>query len=482
MDNRVSSDHVAGTFQVATATADAISGQPQRLTALAGACALVAPLTARCVDDFLATFGRRALRRPLTADELASYRAFNDGQRPPAEVFRALTVLLLTSPRFLNHLELDGTPVGGREDLLALTSYEIAARLSYTFWQSMPDEGLFAAAAVTGPDALTTDAGFARQLDRVFAEPRTRQTVWQFWNEWLRLEAFTGFAAARPAWKALATGETVAADAYDAMVQELRDLTEWFTWKRKSTLADLLSTDLSVTRSAGLAHLYKVAPWNGTGEPPRLADRAGLLQRAALLVGTLETTNPFHRGSLVRRAFLCDPLPRPDPNALPPGSLDPPPPSAAETTRQRFTRKTDNPLCLPCHSQFNDIGFVLESYDALGRFRATEKVFDEKTGMLLAELPIDATAAARIDPDDARAVAGPAELNRRIVETKKVEACLATNYFRYVFRRDEAGAASSDACLVEQLAAALGQPGVGLDEVWKQIARAPAFRRRRVAP
>jgi hypothetical protein len=483
MDNRLSADQVAGTFQVATAAADAITARPERLAAFAGACAMAAPLAAKCLDDFLASFGRRALRRPLTPDELVGYRALNDGQRSPAEVLRAVTVLLLTAPRFLNHLELEGTPVGGREDLLALTSHEIAARLSYTFWQSMPDEALFAAAAVTGPDALTGDAGFNRQLDRVFADPRTRQTVWQFWNEWLRLESFTGFATARPAWKTLAAGEALGADTYAEMVQEVRDLTEHFTWKRKSTLSDLLTTDLSVTRSPALARLYRTQPWNGSGEFPRLTEggRTGLLQRAALLVGTLETTNPFHRGSLVRRAILCDPLPRPDPNSLPPGSLDPPPPSAAQTTRQRFARKTESALCNSCHAQFNDLGYVLEAFDALGRFRTTEKVLDEKTGMLLAELPIDTTAEARVDLDDARPVAGPAELNRRIAESKKVEACLASNYFRYVFRRDE-GDASSDACLVAELGKALAQPGVGIDEVWKRIAQAPAFRRRKVAP
>jgi hypothetical protein len=481
LDNRISADHVAGAFRVATSAADAITGRPERLAAFAGACATAAPLTAKCLDDFLASFGRRALRRPLTADELADYRTLNDGQRTPAEVIRAVTVLLMTAPRFLNHLELEGTPVGGREDLLALTSYEIAARLSYTFWQSTPDEALLAAAAVTGPDALTGDAAFARQLDRVFADPRTRQTIWQFWNEWLRLEAFTGFATARPAWKALAAGEALAPEAYGDMVQELRDLTELFTWSRKATLAELLTTDLSVTRSASLAHLYRVAPWSGSGDFPRLPDRAGLLQRAALLVGSLETTNPFHRGSLVRRSLLCDPLPRPDPTSLPPGSLDPPPPSAVETTRQRYARKTDSSLCIGCHGQFNDLGFVLESFDALGRLRTTEKVLDEKNGMLLAELPIDATATARIDLDDERPVSGPAELNRRIAESKKVEACLAANYFRYVLRRDE-GAQSSDGCVIDQLATALSQPGVGLDEVWKRIAKTPAFRRRKVAP
>jgi hypothetical protein len=484
MDNRVLTDHVQGAFNVATGVADAISGRPERLAAVAGPCAMTAPLAPRCVDDFLATFGRRALRRPLTADELASYRALNDGQRPPAEVFRSLVVILLTSPRFLNHLEVDGMPVGGREDLLALGPYEIAGRLSYTFWQTMPDEALFAAAAATGADSLATDTGFAKQLDRVFADPRTKQTLWQFWNEWLRLEAFTGFVTGRPGWKSLATGEMLGAgghDDYGDMVQELRELTELYTWQRKGSLEDLLTSDLSTTRAPALAHLYGVGPWTGSGDYPHLpAGRAGVLQRAALLVSSLETTNPFHRGALLRRSILCDDLPQPDPTTLPPGSLDPPPPSGAETTRTRFARKTDNPLCQGCHGRFNDLGYVLEAYDALGRARTKEKVFDEKNGMLLGELPIDATAVPRVDPADDRPVTGPAELNRRIVESKKVQGCLATNYFRYVFRRDQAGGTTLDACLLQELTAALGQPGVGLADVFKRVAQAPAFRRRKV--
>jgi hypothetical protein len=483
MDNRVFADHVQGEFNVASAVADAITGRPERLAAVAGPCAMAQPLVPRCLDDFLATFGRRALRRPLTADELASYRALNDGSRPPAELFRSVIVLLLTSPRFLNHLEVDGTAVGGREDLLTLSPYETANRLSYTFWQTMPDEALFAAAAATGPDGLGSDAGFTKQLDRVFADPRTRQTVWQFWNEWLRLEAFTGFVTTRPGWKALAAGESVGMaghDDYADMVQELRDLTDLYTWNRKGTLADLLTSDLSVTRAPALAKLYKVAPWSGAGDYPRLPDgRVGLLQRAAMLVSSLETTNPFHRGALIRRMLLCDDLPQPDPTSLPPGSLDPPPP-AAETTRDRYARKTTSSLCQGCHSRFNDIGFVLESYDALGRARTTEKVLDEKNGMLLAELPIDSTAVARIDQNDDRPVHGPGELNQRILDSKKVQACLATNYFRYAFRREQAGGTTIDACLLQDLTAALNQPGLGLDDVFKRIAQAPGFRRRKV--
>ncbi len=483
LDGRVSSNHIQSYFNVAAAVGNAIEAAPARLMAAAGSCAMAATLTPVCVDAFLAGFARRAFRRPLTTDELTSFRALNDGKRPPAEAIRAMVVVLLMSPRFVNQLEIEGTPLGGRADYFTLAPYETASRLSYTFWQTMPDDALLTAAA---NGSLGTDAGFVTQLDRVFADPRTHETLWQFWNEWFRLEAFTGFSAERPAFKSLAAGESLGVaghDHYRDMVQEIRDLTDLFTWTRKGTIDDLLTSNLSVTRSADLARLYGVPVWSGSGNYPvfpAAAPRAGILQRAALLVSSLEQTNPFHRGSFVRRSILCDPLPNPDPNSLPPGSLDPPPPTATETTRQRFAKKVDgNGLCEGCHKQFSDIGYVLESYDALGRYRTTEKVFDEQTGALLRELPIDATAPARVALSDVTPVMGAADLNNRIVQSRKVDGCLSGNYFRFALRR-EPTANSGDACLREELTAELGKPTVGLADVFKRLAQHASFRQRKV--
>jgi hypothetical protein len=486
LDTRISSDHLQAYYNVAAAVGNSIESTPARLRALAGDCATASsapPLAASCVSAFLAGFGRRAFRRPLTADEQASFAALNDGVRPPATALRAMVVTLLLSPRFTNQLEIDGTPRGGTETDLALGPYEIASRLSYTFWQTMPDDGLLAAAA---DGSLLTDAGFAAALDRVFADPRTRQTLWQFWNEWFHLDGFTGFASDRPAFQALAAGENLGMpghDHYGDMVQELHDLTDLYTWTRAGTLGDLLTSDLSVTPSADLAHLYGVPPWSGSGDYPRITDgsRAGILQRGALLVSSLEQTNPFHRGAFVRRSLLCDPLPRPDPNSLPPGSLDPPPPSPTDSTRQRYEKKiAGNDLCTGCHGQFADIGYVLEAFDSLGRFRTTEKVFDEQTGALLATLPVDSTAVPRIQLDDASVVAGPAALNQRIVASGKVDACLSGNYFRYALRREPA-TGSGDACLHDQITAALSTPAVGLAGAFRRLAEDPSFRRRKVA-
>src|SRR5206468_1101693 len=102
-----------------------------------------------------------------------------------------------------------------------LSPFEIASRLSYTFWQTMPDDQLLGTAA---DGSLATDAGFQRQLDRVFADPRTHETIWQFWDQWFRLESFTGFVTDRPGFLSLAAGLNVSGaghDVYADMVQEL---------------------------------------------------------------------------------------------------------------------------------------------------------------------------------------------------------------------------------------------------------------------
>jgi hypothetical protein len=486
LDARISGAHINAYFNVAVAVGDKATGSSARLTALAGSCAATTPLTNACLDSFLQNFGRRAFRRPLSSQELSAFRDVAQGTSPKAEsaaeALRNVVVTLLLSPRFVNHLELSGSPIAGREDYLALDPYEIASRLSYTFWQTLPDDALLTAAA---DGSLATNAGFEEQLERVFSDARTQQTLWQFWNEWLRFESFTGFAAERPAFQALAKGEQLGVAGHDHwgdMVQEIRDLTNLYTWQQGGTFADLMTSTVSVTRSADLARLYGVSAWSGSGAYPKLPDgqRSGLLQRAALLASSLEQTNPFHRGSLIRRSILCDDLPRPDPNSLPPGSLDPPPASSALTTRARFQKKVEgNALCETCHSAFSNLGYVMEAYDALGRFRTMERVFDEQTGALVATLPIDTSAVVQVVAGDQRPVSGPAELNQRILESGKVEACLSANYFRYALRRDPSRD-SADACAYEAMRTDLDKPGVALRDVFRRIASESGFRRKKV--
>ncbi len=486
LDKRISLDHLNAYFNLAVAVGDAATSTTARLTALAGDCATDATLTASCLDAFLEDFGKRVLRRPLTPEEMTEYRDVAQGDSPQAmdsaEALRNVVVTLLMSPRFVNHLELEGMPVSGGDDYLKLDPYEVASRLSYTFWQSMPDDELFAAAE---SGALDTDDGFLAELDRVYSDPRTQETLWQFWNQWMRFDSFTGFSSERPAFQALAQGEHLGESGHDHwgdMVQEIQDLTDLYTWKQDGTFVDLMTSNASVTRSDDLAHLYGVKAWSGSGAYPTFPDgtREGLLLRSALLVSSLETTNPFHRGASIRRSILCEDLQPPDPTTLPAGSLDPPPPSTALTTRERFAKKIEgNGLCAGCHGTFSNIGYTLEAYDSLGRYRTEEQVFDEQTGELLATLPIDIVAPVALGSEDPVDVNGPIELNQKILASGKVEACLSANYFRYALGR-EPTKDSGDACAYDDMRTGLDAPGVSLRDVFRRIASDPGFRTRKV--
>ena len=397
LDNRISINHMTAFFDVASNLGDALTSAPDRLAAIGGACASTAPLTQTCFDTFLNSFGRRALRRPLTADEMTSFHTLNDGMSPPVEVLRMAVTKLLLSPSFLNHVQVDGAPINSREDYLKLSPYEVASRLSYHFWQTMPDQALLTAAE---DGSLGTDAGYQAAVQGLVADPRAKDTAWTFWSQWLKTGGSSGSPPIGP--------------------RSMRSRKA-----RTSTWPDTMSTAIwcrscviSPSSSPGSAPAPSAISWRPTSRSPSppisptsmvsrpgtaasdyakfpAGTRSGLLTRSAVLVIGEEQTNPFHRGATVRRSFLCDDLPKPDPAALPPGSLDPPPASATQTTRDRFGAKVKSSLCQGCHSQFSNIGFVLEAYDSLGRYRTKEKIFDTQTGMLQAELPIDLGRASR---------------------------------------------------------------------------------------
>jgi hypothetical protein len=478
-DERVSGQHFSAYVSVARGIAEAAQANPQALVPLVGDCLQSAKLSPACAETTLSKVGPLAFRRPLTDAEIAGFAALVVDSQSTAENIRSLIVAVLLSPPFLLQLEINGAEKPGTPSVLQLDAFESASRLSYAFWKTAPDNTLFEAAA---SGALDTEAGYAAQVDRLLADPRAKEGYWSFWNSWLKFDSFTGFDTQRPGMKALAAGESLGEpghEHYRDMVQEVRTLVERATFDKKQTFRDLLLTDESVTASSDLAKLYGVAPFTGVGAPPKFPPntRAGLLHRAALLVSNLEQTNPFHRGATIRKSILCDDVASPDPNSLPPGSLDAPPVQADRSTRERFAAKVDNnPRCSGCHSQFSDIGYVMESFDALGRFRTAEKVFDEQTGMLLSEKSIDASATFRLDSQDTLSVSNAFELNQRLANSSKPAFCASKRLLRFALKRDLT--TTGDRCVADSVAAALNDPNQGLFGAIRAVALDPTFRQR----
>jgi hypothetical protein len=174
---------------------------------------------------------------------------------------------------------------------------------------------------------------------------------------------------------------------------------------------------------------------------------------------------------MVRRHFLCDDLPSPDPASLPDGALTPPPISLSMTSRERWTLKTSPAACLGCHSQVNGLGFALEKFDGMGRFRSAETVTNPQTNLVV-QLPIDDTVEVLMDGTTVL-VNGPRSLSQVISQSPQANRCFARQWFRFSQGRVED--LSADACAIQGMESVLMQNGGSMMDMFKQLTLSPSF-------
>ena len=260
------------------------------------------------------------------------------------------------------------------------------------------------------------------------------------------------------------------------MIDDVLDMLAHYTWNEPGGMKELFTSELSFAKDPRLSAIYGVPAWDGVSAPPRLppGERPGLLTRALFLSTGTANTRPIMKGVFLRRRMLCDALPPPPAgvNAMPPELR------SDMTTRQVVTEVTEQPgtSCAGCHAtRINPLGFAFEGFDALGRFRTEQRLFDAQ-GNLLGALPVDTRSVPEVYAGDPRSAAGPAELVQLMLESGKLEACLARNYFRFVFGRWEDEA--RDGCALERLRRRLADSGQ-IRELLKEAALTPEFRRRR---
>jgi hypothetical protein len=476
LDQDLQQTHVDATYDAATALGTALA-QPSRLGALMGACATDgnAGNDDACLTGFVQKFGERALRHPLTPEDVTFYRGFyapSTGIDPVgvADVIAAL----LVSPGFLYQLE-HGEAAAGRADVAVLSPFELAARLSYHFWNTMPDRDLFEAAR---SGALKTPAGFEAQVDRLFADPRTRTTISQFFYDAMDLAELQPLdrANADPVFRAFAGPDLPTASLHTAMTDEVLALMEYLTWGKNGSIEELLLSDLSFARTPELARIYGVAPWTPGGAPPSFpaGARPGLLTRAAFLATGSANTRPVMKGVFIRTNILCDDIPPPPNNA----AAVPPALDQQMTTRQVVEKltETQGTACAACHiTLINPLGYATEGFDSLGRVRNEQRLFDAG-GREMARMPVDTNSVPRIDGSDTTPATGPVDLMQMILKSGKAQACMARNYFRFTYARWED--LGMDGCTLERLRKALAFGAGGLHSMFKEVAMDPAFKER----
>jgi hypothetical protein len=479
LDQDVEQLHVEVAYEVALAVAANVTA-PARLGALAGACATDGNPgnDADCLTAFVQRFGERALRRPLTADELAFYRGLY-GPTPGADPAGYADVIagLLTAPQFLYQVEHGAAAVAGAQAdgaRFTLAPHELASRLSYHFWDSMPDDGLWMAA---GSGALQTPEGYRVQVDRLFRDPRARATLDGVLRDWLKLDDVPRLDGrnGHPVFKAFAGADLPRPSLRGEMIDDALDTVRHFLWNGSGSFDDLLTSELSFARGADLARLYGLPAWDGSATPAAFParQRPGLFTRAAFLVTGSPTTRPVMKGVFIRTNVLCDAIPPPPDNAM----VNVPELDPRLSTRQVVEGITQaaGSACAACHAAFiNPIGFATENFDALGRVRASQPLFDDQ-GAEIARAPVDTSTVPQIWPGDQTPSAGAADLMRLVADSGKAQACFARHYFRFTFARWED--LDADGCVLERLRQLLMRKAP-LGEVMREIALAPEFQQR----
>lgn len=466
MDARTSQRHLEAYLKVAQKIAASIANHEPQLAALASSCALAPSLALDCFRRFLTNFGGRAWRRPLTVDELTRLLRLANAESPRGAYELAIAELL-AAPDFLFHVEHGVATPGARAGVSKLSAYELASRLSYHFWQTMPDDRLFRAAE---SGALESEAGYRAEVARLASQQRAHATWYRFFREWLKLDDFGGFAQDRP-FDSFRGNIKATPELYQDAVWEIEQLAGYYTFDMPGSYKDLMTGNLVLTRSLRLAQLYGVEPWDGHSLPEAFpaGERGGLLTRAALMISASHTTNPFRRGAFVQHRVLCEPSE--PPTDLPPGALSLPPFDPLASTRVRYEHKVLAGECQFCHVRFAPFGYALEAYDALGRNRRQERLLDDN-GAFQGKIPIDDHVTVIVDQAD-HEISGPIELGRLLGDSAQANGCFARQYFRFTFRRQET---AGDACTLQGLERSLSTSG--LAGLYRDIAFSQAFRTR----
>lgn len=420
------------------------------------ACTPTGPSTRTCAEAALGPFVRRAWRRTPDASALEPYLALvqsevDRGADWPAALTAGIQAVLL-SPRFLYHLyEVEPDPVDGDRVLLDDTS--VASRLSYFLWSSMPDDALL---ALADQGALHDPAVLAAEARRMLNDPRADALATGFAAQWLFTRAVHDL---RPdPWEFADFDPEIIPD------MEAEALAFFRTFLHTERPLDDLLTATETTVSARLAAHYGLpAPATDPG-PVSLAstDRRGVLGHAALLAATSfpTRTSPVKRGKFILGQLLCDEPKPPPPNVEGLVEVSEQP----TTVRERLEAHRADPACAVCHDTLDPLGFGLERYDAIGRFRDLD-----------AGRPIDASGTL----PDGRTFSGGAALAEVLADDPRFSRCAVEKLYTYALARVPGPGHDAE---LDALTDSARSAGFALSDAVEAIVRSPAFRTQPVSP
>lgn len=457
-DQLVVNDRLARDYRRAAEAiaADLLADTP-RLSGVVGCEPAADPMP--CVDEFIDRFGRRAFRRPITADEHAAFvdiyargAGLYEGGTAFEQGIALVIETMLQAPSFLYRVELS-TP-GPDDAVVALDGWEIAARLSYMLWNSMPDDALLDAAEA---GELDDAAGIEAHARRLLADARAADPVQDFHSQWLRMDRYSNISKDPDLFPDF-DAETPA-----SMAAETREFFRSLILEQDATFADLM-TSRSTFVDDRLARIYGLAGSFGDTLTPVEVDpatRAGFLTHPGFLAANayFGESSPIHRGTFVQRQVLCTEIPDPPPGVdlqLPPADEN------IRTTRQRVEQHTSPEQCAPCHAMINAPGYAFENFDAMGTLRSVDN-----------GEPVD-TVASFTNPDGtAMSFTGAVDMIEQLATSDVAKRCYSTQWFRYASARAET---SADTCTLDGLHEAMLAQDYDVQELLVALTQTASFR------
>jgi hypothetical protein len=402
--------------------------------------------------DWVIRWAARAYRRPLRQEEVERlqtyYQQLREQQVDHEDAIRILIARILTSPAFLYRIE------ESKPDVVShpVSDFELASRLSYFLWASLPDEDLWQTAArgeLHRPEVLRA------QVARMLANEKIRRLAIEFAAHWLQVYEFDQRAE---------KSETYFPEFSHLRPLMYEEFIQFFTYlfQADRPMLEILDADYTFLNES-LATFYGVADVHG--EKWRKVDgvrrwhRGGILSQAALLANQsgASRTSPILRGAWISEVLLGEKLPRPPPNVPQLANAAP----EGLTERQLIERHSRDPACARCHARIDPLGFALENYDAIGRFRERDAQ----------GLPVD----TRTTLHDGTVLEGPAALRNYLLVTRRQDFVRQFNkkLLGYALGR---AIQLSDEPLIEEMEQALQQQNYRIGAAIETIALSRQFR------
>ena len=420
------------------------------------------PAAADCLKTTIQTFGRKAFRRPLTDAEVARFQKLSQTTPvgTPAEVAETTLLAFLVSPSFLLIPELTPTSDPAAQATL-LSNYEVATRLSFLLWGSVPDDILNAAADA---NLLTTKEQILAQAQRmIVVREKTGQLVASFHRDWVQVNN------ANAHWWKIdhdpAKYPLYTATAKTSFQAELDDFFQEVAFTGGS-FKDLFTSNIGFVNQDNAA-IYGLDPAAYGTELKRVeldpAQRPGFLTRAGFLssYSHYDSTSPILRG-----AFLTVYMLGVDPGPPLPGAAMQTVTGSFATNREYTDALTGKEPCKTCHNAIiNPGGYVFENYDAIGKWQTV----DPRGG------PIDAAATVTFSSTNSKAISSPLQMMQEIAQTPNTKQIYSQKWVSYAFGRQPN---PNDQCIVDQLNTKLVENDYTVLNLLADLTQADSFRSR----